>query len=182
LLRNTTRDTESISVREPEVEPFAIEKRINCIGAGNTVIYEFDNGNGGHAYTCLILYVLAACLVVIPVNGVLSTLSNQVAHWVNSKITDASTAGQSEKRDNATITWGHIYDFSLNAGVNLGSPSDVAIDKSKLFKLGASNLAIHTLELHEDGFSTSATLPGSSIEKRSCLEQIHVHYWANAGH
>jgi hypothetical protein len=40
------------------------------------------------------------------------------------------------------------------------------------------------MEIHEDGFSASFTpdVSGSLDRRASCNEQVHIHYWAAAGH
>lgn len=103
VLQNTFAGAASLSsladVKQPQNEVSVVEKRVNCRGAGNFLVYEFDNGNGGLSSLCMNGYVLATCVLLMSgVGGVIETLKDKVTSWVTSKVQDASDAGTQERK------------------------------------------------------------------------------------
>ena len=176
LWQSTTVAAMSLEPMEQGASEHALEKRLNCKGRGNFVVYEFNNGDGGQSMLCLNGFVAAGCVLAIAGGtGILTTLQNKVSSWVSSKIGDASSAGPQAKRDmetTPTISWGEVFAYqSANGSTSYSGPAnqDDGI----------------VINLHEDGFSASASLmqgENALVGRSSCKEQVHVHYWAAPGH
>lgn len=172
-------------------------KRVNCRGRGNIVVYEHSNGAGGEFMICLNVYLVSTCTILLSTTGILQQLASKVSDWVSSKVTDASAAGpQHTRRDEdgapSLPTWGELYNHTKS----LNAASEVSIHDSHapLAATAAADdaMSIHKLDIHEDGFSASASLdsiddttPATKLrakKRSSCYRQVHVHYWASAGH
>ncbi|KAH8908654.1 hypothetical protein BR93DRAFT_925737 [Coniochaeta sp. PMI_546] len=179
--------------------PATIEARVNCNGAGNFVVYESNNGLGGNYMICINGYVFAACYVLVAGSGgIFSSLAN-VTSWVQGKVDDASDAGPQAKRDDSEslITWGQLYAALVTNSSTTATQSELATGGAlKSFAKTASqtdeeaaSVRVTALEIHEDGFSGTFSFPSngtsadnSKRQEPDCWDQVHIHYWAPAGH
>lgn len=204
VLQNTFAGAASLgslaAVEQPPSEVSAVEKRLNCRGGGNFLVYEFDNGMGGQSSLCLNGYVLATCVLFMSgAGGIVEALKNRVTGWITSKVEDASDAGPQVKARTETLglevddqffTWADLYAYqAVNGSLTYEAPADVLQTMSNTGAVTGGNAAamVTAMELHEDGFSFTGVpldTSGSGIDKRDdrCYRQIHVHYWANHGH
>ncbi|KAI0885812.1 uncharacterized protein GGS22DRAFT_188099 [Annulohypoxylon maeteangense] len=156
-----------------------LEKRLNCNGRGNFVVYESHDANGGYSMICLNGYVLATCSIYVAASGqVFTTLKDKVVGWVTGKKGDASDAGpQVKSLSTHAVTWSELYAQHATAGT----------DKYDISNGTDIDDGITALALHEDGFSASFSLARAGLitgrtDDASCSEQIHIHYWADRGH
>jgi len=163
-----------------------LDKRVNCQGKGNFVLYEFPNGSGGNAIVCVNGFVTAGCFILLTASAtILSNLASQLTTWVTNKVDDASSAGPQTKRDQDSISWGQVYNYSKISGSTMVAATDPPTGTLIFPDQGGSQFVYTALELHEDGFSaTASAVPDSTVVARlpACYEQIHIHYWAAAGH
>jgi hypothetical protein len=179
-------DAGLLAVRNAEPMILKLDKRVNCQGKGNFVLYEFPNGSGGNAIVCVNGFVTAGCLILLTASGtVLSNLASQLTTWVTSKVDDASSAGPQTKHNQDSISWGQVYNYSKISGSTKVAATDLPTVTLIFPDQVGSQFVYTTLELHEDGFSaTASAVSNSTVVTRlpACYEQIHVHYWAAAGH
>ncbi|RFU24151.1 hypothetical protein B7463_g12184, partial [Scytalidium lignicola] len=137
---------------------------------------------------CVNGFVVAGCLVLLSAAGnVMSGLANTVTQWVLNKVDDASSAGPQEKRNEALLSWGEVYNYTQASNSTKVTASDLPIGALVLPDQKNSPLVVTSMELHEDGFSATASfVSGNTIANRAdndnCYEQLHIHYWAAAGH
>ncbi|KAH6716481.1 hypothetical protein BKA61DRAFT_574278 [Leptodontidium sp. MPI-SDFR-AT-0119] len=166
-----------LSRRNEGPQTSGLETRVNCVGKANFIVYEFINGDGGHAMVCVNGYVVAGCLILLATQGQLSALSQEITNWTTGKVTDALDAGPQVRAIDG-MSWHQLYNHTKSSG-------DVFVKYSNTAALRTNaEYAISKVELHEDGFSATASRGSlSSIDKRqnTCYEQIHVHYWAANG-
>lgn len=190
------------AVKQTRNEIFVVEKRMNCQGRGNFVVYESTNDTGGSSMVCINDYVAAACLILFSGGGnVIEALMNKVTSWITSKVEDASADGPpairrietlsleaNDGREDQLFTWADLYAYqAVNGSLKYEAP-EILHTTSNTVAVTAGHVAeeVTAMELHEDGFSfTGIPLDngdGDISKRANCYEQIHVHYWANDGH
>ncbi|KAL1865741.1 hypothetical protein VTK73DRAFT_5087 [Phialemonium thermophilum] len=194
--------TNAVSPRPHEADrgTAGLATRVNCNGAGNFVVYESSNGIGGTYMICLNGYITAGCLVLLAGSrGIFDALSDKVARWIEGRVEDASSAGPQAKHDvggqRSGMTWGQLHHYtSMHSDDTVGEEPGVATsplgnhvdDEASGTGDGWPPLHMTAFDTHEDGFSAtfSRQADGAATAKRepSCWEQIHIHYWAAAGH
>jgi hypothetical protein len=145
-----------------------------CNSPYATLVYETANN-----HLCLNNFVLGYCAIIIPhVPTVFTQISNTVSGWISSQVQDASTAGGQSDTKRSTITWGELHAYHV-------------ANSFKIPVVNSSNVALTGIDLAEDGYSFSVKLihddnstavPITSRQATRCYWQIHVHYWAAAGH
>lgn len=161
-----------------------LQPRLNC-DPGQILVYSFPNSTGSYAYLCISKWTFFGC-IIFSTSGTFSALAGRVADWVTAKVTDASDAGPQVKREDAALaTWGELYNYT--------SQNPQPLEKS-ILTLGeeddAVTASVTAMGIHEDGFSASfeLTAPNSTAllakKQDTCTvnEQVHIHYWAAAGH
>lgn len=166
----------------------ALQERQNGCGPGEIMVYNFPNSSGSYAQLSISKWTFFGC-IILSTTGAFSNLANRVADWVASKEHDASDAGPQVKfRDiSGTITWGELYNYTLT---NHSAAAENALAAVLTSTDGDGVLAMN---IHEDGFSASFDLAAVSISSSpnilakktgedECASQIHIHYWAAAGH
>ncbi|KAJ8132074.1 hypothetical protein O1611_g1550 [Lasiodiplodia mahajangana] len=166
-------------IKKSEMGLQTLERRVNCNGRGNFVVYEAQNSDGGYHMICLNGFIVAGCsLLVAGGSQVITELQNRVVNWVFGKDKDASDAGPQARFPSVhPMTWGQLYFNRTNAGTGIYQPVN-------------ETDAIIALTLHDDGFSASISLlhagliegGKNDVVDSSCREQIHIHYWAASGH
>ncbi|KAH7371830.1 hypothetical protein BKA64DRAFT_649502 [Cadophora sp. MPI-SDFR-AT-0126] len=179
LLGSTICDAASTGIARRNVveQTSGLETRVNCVGQANFVVYEFVNGDGGRAMVCVNGYVIAGCLVLLATQNQLSALSAKITDWISGKAQHASAAGP-QVRTIDRMSWHQLYNHTKSSGDVFAKYTNVAAMRTK------AEYDISKVELHEDGFSATATrgsLPALDKRKENCYEQIHVHYWAANG-
>lgn len=162
----------------------ALQERQNGCGPGEILVYNFPNSTGSWAMLCISKWTFFGC-IIISTTGAFSNLANRVADWVTGKVHDASDAGPQVKvrDDTPQLTWGELYNYTL-------THDSAKADKALPSALTSADDGVVAMDIHEDGFSASFDLAALSspnpnpLEKRRdrCYEQIHIHYWAAAGH
>lgn len=125
---------------------------------------------------------------------------------------ESSAGPQSKKRDDEDLlTWGQLYNYTKSVGKNRieGKEAAAYVNDVSTSRLGNSSTTTYSdptsekaitaavepsastqyittdLEIHEDGFSASFAPPLTGpLQERlhRCNQQVHVHYWAAAGH
>jgi hypothetical protein len=170
--------------------PDVLEKRQHTCAAGQILVYSFPNSSGSYAFLCTSRWTFAQCLVLVAsFSDVIPCLVTEIKDWVRGNAQDASDAGpQVGSRSTALTTWGKLYNHTSTSqhtsnftALNLGLPEN----------------ALNSMQFHEDGFSATielsafmspsagSPLTNSSLSSQgnpTCYEQIHIHYWAAAGH
>jgi len=155
------------------------ERSSVCNSPYATLVYETASN-----HLCLNNFVLGYCAIIIPlVPTVFTQISNTVSGWISSQVQDASTAGGQSDTKRSTITWGELHAYHAS--------TSHAANSFKIPVVNSSNVALTGMDLAEDGYSFSVKLihddnstavPITSRQAIRCYWQIHVHYWAAAGH
>lgn len=206
VLQNTFAGAASLgslaAVEQPQSEVSVVEKRLNCQGRGNFVVYEFPNDSGGSSMLCINGFVAAGCVLYFGGgSSVIEALKNKVTSWINGKVEDASDAGPQVKRGTQTLgleaddgrqdqffNWADLYAYQAANGSLKYEAPEIQQTTSNTVAVTAGHAAaeVTAMELHEDGFSfTGIPLDngdGDLSKRATCSEQIHVHYWASNGH
>ena len=170
----------------PQPVSDVLGKRQHQCAPGQVLVYSFPNSSGSYAFVCTSRTIAAICFVLIAnYNNVVPALVTEIKDWVRGNAQDASDAGPpARRRSTALTTWGELYNYT-SASNHAGT-----FTPTTTLSAGLPENALKSKQFHEDGFSATIDLsalklsPASrSLEARgNCYEQLHIHYWAAAGH
>lgn len=160
-----------------------LDSRSTCKGKHSIAVYESYN-SGSEFLICVNAWVIALCSIGIAGGySAVGALPGKISDWINKGTADASDAAPKRRDVDSALTWGDLFAYQ-NSTVAAAETTPLSIGN---ISDGNDFYQLYKLELHEDGFSASLDLrpntTDAAIGRRAvCKEQMHVHYWAAAGH